>query len=100
MVGTSAVACGVISEAIYAGLVRRPVVHNELRLAPVVEPPLTWQVFSAFYFPLVMTSLLSLLANPIGSAALSRMPYRIGIAGCLAGDHRDDLHLAQPGNCV
>jgi hypothetical protein len=77
VVGTSAVACGVISEAIYAGLVVRPVVHHELRLEPVVEPPLNWQVFSAFYFPLVMTSLLSLLANPIGSAALSRMPLAL-----------------------
>ncbi len=78
VVGTSAVACGVISEAIYAGLTVRPVLHNELRLEPVVEPPLNWQVFSVFYFPLVMTSLLSLLANPIGSAALSRMPLALG----------------------
>jgi len=78
VVGTSAVACGVICEAIYAGLVVRPVLHNELRLAPVVEPPLNWQAFSVFYFPLVMTSLLSLLANPIGSAALSRMPLALG----------------------
>lgn len=77
VVGTCAVASGVISEAIYAGLVVRPVLHNELRLEPVVEPALTWQVFSAFYFPLVMTSLLSLLANPIGSAALSRMPLAL-----------------------
>jgi hypothetical protein len=77
VVGTSAVACGVISEAIYAGLVIRPVLHNELRLEPVVQPPLNWQVFTVFYFPLVMTSLLSLLANPIGSAALSRMPLAL-----------------------
>ena len=77
VVGTSAVACGVISEAIYAGLVIRPVLYNEMRLEPVVEPPLNWQIFSSFYFPLVMTSLLSLLANPIGSAALSRMPLAL-----------------------
>jgi len=77
VVGASAIACGVLCEAIYAGLVIRPVLYNELRLEPVVEPPLNWQVFSAFYFPLVMTSLLSLLANPIGSAALSRMPMAL-----------------------
>ena len=46
-------------------------------MEPVVEPPLNWQIFSIFYFPLVMTSLLSLLANPIGSAALSRMPLAL-----------------------
>jgi hypothetical protein len=77
VVGTSAVIAGVISEAIYAGLVVRPVVNNELRFSPTVEPELTWQIFSAFYYPLVMTSLLSLLANPIGSAALSRMPLAL-----------------------
>ena len=77
VVGASAVAAGVISEALYAGLVISPVLHNELRLQPAVEPALTWHTFSLFYFPLVMTSLLSLLANPIGSAALSRMPLAL-----------------------
>jgi len=77
VVGASAVAAGVICEAIYAGLVVRPVLRDELSLAPTVEPPLTWRIFSAFYIPLVMTSLLSLLANPIGSAALSRMPLAL-----------------------
>ena len=63
-----------MSEAIYIGRIVRPVIRNELRPAPTVEPALTWKIFWAFYIPLVMTSLLSLLANPIGSAALSRMP--------------------------
>ena len=35
--------------------------------------PLTVRVFSLFYIPLVMTSLLEILVQPIGSAALSRM---------------------------
>jgi len=74
VVGSSAVACGVMSEALFIGLVIRPVLRNELRNAPPVDPPLTWRAFWAFYIPLVMTSLLMLLANPIGSAALSRMP--------------------------
>ncbi len=74
LVGTAAVAAGVMSEAFYAGWAVRPVLRNQVRLAPPVEPALTWQVFFAFYIPLVMTSLLTLIANPIGSAALSRMP--------------------------
>ena len=77
VVGTSAVASGVISEALFAGLVVRPVLHNELRLRPPVVPALTWRAFLVFYFPLVMTELLSLLANPIGSAAVSRMPLAL-----------------------
>jgi len=74
VVGTSAVAFGVVSEAIYVGLVTRPVVKYELKPASSIEEPLTWRTFWAFYIPLMMTSLLMLLANPIGSAALSRMP--------------------------
>ncbi len=74
LVATSAVAMGVMSEALYVGIIVRPVIRNELRFAPKVEPALTWKAFTAFYLPLVMTSLLTLLANPIGSAAISRMP--------------------------
>ncbi len=74
IVATCAVAAGVISEAIYSGIVLQPVLHGELQRAGPVEPALTWKAFYAFYIPLAMTSLLTLLANPIGSAALSRMP--------------------------
>jgi hypothetical protein len=77
VVATSAVALGVTSEAIYVGLVVRPVLRSQVRLAAPVKPALTWRAFYAFYIPLVMTSLLSLLANPIGSAALSRMPQNL-----------------------
>jgi len=74
VVATSAVAAGVFCEAIFVGLVTRPVIEHELKPAPRINPPLTWRAFWAFYIPLMMTSLLMLLANPIGSAALSRMP--------------------------
>ena len=77
VVATAAVAVGVTSEAIFAGRVVRPVLRNELALASPVEPALTYRVFFAFYIPLVLTSLLSLLAQPIGSAALSRMPQPV-----------------------
>lgn len=74
VVATCAVASGVISEAIYAGIVVRPVVQSQLKLAPQVTEPLTLRSFLDFYIPLAMTSLMTLLVNPIGSAALSRMP--------------------------
>ena len=73
-VATSALAAGVLCEAVFAGLVVRPVLHGELKQAPLVEPSLSWGSFWKFYIPLAMTSLLSLLANPLGSAALGRMP--------------------------
>ena len=74
VVGTSAVAAGVVSEAIYVGFAVRPVLNRELKLAPPLKERLTLRKFLEFYMPLVMTSLLTLLANPIGSAAVSRMP--------------------------
>ncbi len=77
VVATSAVAAGVISEAIYVGIVVRPVVRTDLHLAPTVQPVLTWKEFYAFYIPLAMTSLLFLLSQPIGSAAMSRLPLSI-----------------------
>jgi hypothetical protein len=74
VVATSAVAAGVISEAVYAGFRVRPVICNQVVPAEPVQPPLTYPTFFSFYIPLVFTSLLTLLATPIGSAALSRMP--------------------------
>ena len=74
VVATGAVTAGVVSEAIYTGWRVRPVLRYELRLAPPVDPPLTYRVFFPFYIPLMFTSFLSLVAQPIGSAALSRMP--------------------------
>jgi hypothetical protein len=74
IVGTSAMAAGVLSEAAYSGIVVRPVVRKQLRPSPPLAQPLTWRAFFDFYIPLAMTSLMFLLAQPIGSAAISRMP--------------------------
>ncbi|MEW6718694.1 MAG: hypothetical protein AB1345_14490 [Chloroflexota bacterium] len=74
VVATSAVILGVITEAVYSGLRVQPVLRDELSKAPLVEPPLTWRTFFDFYIPLALTSLLFLLTQPIGSAAISRMP--------------------------
>jgi hypothetical protein len=77
VVGAAAVAMGVMSEAAYVGLRTRPVIQTELRSAPPVTPALTFREFLAFYIPLALTSLINLLAQPIGSAAISRMPLAL-----------------------
>jgi hypothetical protein len=77
VVGAGAVAMGVLSEAIYIGIHVQPVLRNELRAAPPVAQPLTARLFLAFYLPLMLTSLLSLLIEPTGSASLSRMPLAL-----------------------
>jgi hypothetical protein len=74
IVAASAVATGVLCEALYAGLRVRPVLRQQVRHAPPAAEPLTRWTFLQFYFPLAMTSLLNLLVQPMGSAALSRMP--------------------------
>jgi len=77
VVGTLAVSAGVISEALYVGIVVRPVLRRQLKPAPPLEQPLTWRGFYDFYIPLALTSLIFLLAQPIGSAAISRMPLAL-----------------------
>jgi hypothetical protein len=74
VIATCAVATGVTTEAIYIGFRIRPVIRNELLNAEPVKPPLTFKAFIGFYVPLAMTSLLTLIVQPIGSAAVSRMP--------------------------
>jgi hypothetical protein len=77
VVGSSAVAAGVILEAVYIGFAVRPVIWENLKPAPAVETPLTLPVFLQFYIPLALTSLLLLIAQPMGSAAMARMPQAL-----------------------
>jgi hypothetical protein len=74
IVATTAVAVGVTSEALYIALRIRPVVRTQLNKAELIDPPMSYQSFFKFYIPLVLTSLLTFLIQPIGSAAISRMP--------------------------
>jgi Na+-driven multidrug efflux pump len=74
VVASCAVILGVISEAVFSGLRVRPVIRDELKPAAPVEPPLTYPAFFRFYVPLALTSLIFLIVEPLGSAALSRMP--------------------------
>jgi len=76
VVGAGAQSLGVFSEAVYAGLRVRPILRNELRAAPPVEP-LEWRPFFRFYIPLALTSLLTLLWQSLGSSAMSRMPLPV-----------------------
>jgi hypothetical protein len=74
VVATAAVASGVILEAIYAGIRVRPVLREEVSAAAPTEKEITLRGFLGFYVPLAMTSLLTMIILPMGSAAMSRMP--------------------------
>lgn len=80
-VATAAQAISVFTEALYARWRVRPVLlahysnqAQALAKTSSNEPSLSWRAFASFYIPLVLTSLISLLWQPIGSAAISRMP--------------------------
>ncbi len=72
-VGAAAIAAGVTADALYAAWAVR-----EARAAlPEHDPtatPLTWRRFRRFYVPLAITPLLTLALQPIGAAAMNRMP--------------------------
>jgi hypothetical protein len=76
MVGAGAQAFGVVCEAIYAGIRVQPVICHQLAQVQS-EEPLTWRAFANFYIPLALTSLIFLIWQPIGAAAISRMPQAI-----------------------
>ena len=74
VVATAAVAAGVVTEAVYIGVKVQPVIARQVRGEPKLKEALTFSSFAEFYTPLALTSLLMLAVQPIGSAALSRMP--------------------------
>ena len=75
VVGGLGIAAGVLTEAFYIGWRVRPVLR-ELKGEPRTDE-LTWPAFYAFYVPLAATSSLLLLVQPLGSAALGRMPLAL-----------------------
>ncbi len=76
IIGAATQSVGTVCEAIYAGLRVRPVVKNQLHILPH-GTPIAWNKFNAFYIPLALTSILNQVWQPIGSAAISRMPMAL-----------------------
>ncbi|NNE06919.1 MAG: hypothetical protein HKN20_00015 [Gemmatimonadetes bacterium] len=74
---TVAVAAGVMIEALFAVLVSRPVLRGPLRDAKPVAQTITLRRLLAFYVPLAATPLFVIFAQPLASAAMSRMPNPI-----------------------
>jgi hypothetical protein len=76
VVGTTAVAVGVVSEALFVGArARRALV--DLPARDPAAPPLTRGRFLRFYAPLAATSVLTLGMLPLASAAMTRMPLTL-----------------------
>jgi hypothetical protein len=74
VVATVAIASGVLAEAAYTGIRVRPVLRDQVKTAAPTESTVELRGFLNFYIPLAMTSVLTMLMIPMGSAAMSRMP--------------------------
>jgi len=73
-VGTLALSCAVLAEALFARWAVGPVVRERLPHAPPPDEPVTRTGFLRFYLPLALTPFITLMLQPIGAAAMARMP--------------------------
>jgi hypothetical protein len=76
-VAACALVAGVLTEALYVHLTVRKTLREELKPAPALDHPLSTRAMVNFYIPLSLTQLLMIVATPIGSAAMSRMPLAL-----------------------
>lgn len=74
VVGAAGISAGVLAEAVFIGWAVRETVRERVLGTPAPAQPLTKRGFAVFYLPLALTPLLTLIIQPTGSAAMSRMP--------------------------
>ena len=72
-VGSFAISCGVVVEALFVRWAARPVLRERMPQHDPQADPVDRHRFLAFYVPLAMTPLITLFIQPAGSAAMSRM---------------------------
>jgi hypothetical protein len=72
VVGAAAISCGVLAEAAWAGWSFRRAARPKLPAAPDGEL-ISWRAFAAFYTPLAFTPIITIVIQPIGSWAMSKM---------------------------
>lgn len=73
-VACAALVAGVTSEMLFVRRMVAPIVRHDLPATVAGVEPLRLRFLLSFYIPLALTPLLNLAAQPIGSAAMSRMP--------------------------
>lgn len=74
VVGASAVAVGVVSEAVYAARVAAPVIREKILPVEPTEAPLGRGAFLKYYLPLALTPFVTLVIQPLGAASMNRLP--------------------------
>ena len=74
LVGTAGIAVGVTMEAVFVHARTRVILRERMPERLESHAPLSRKAFLAFYVPLAMTPLMTLVIQPLGSWAMSRMP--------------------------
>src|SRR5690606_1439651 len=74
VVGASGIAAGVLCEVAFVDRVARRHALPRLAALPPAEESWSWRRFARFYVPLAFTPLISMLVQPVGAAAMGRMP--------------------------
>lgn len=72
VVAATAISCGVLAEAAWAGWCFRRAARPKLPARPEGEL-ISWRAFAAFYTPLAFTPIITIVIQPIGSWAMSKM---------------------------
>jgi hypothetical protein len=74
MVAAAALSAGVLAEGLFIAWQERRLVRPIVEGLHTGEPPLRAGAFWAFYIPLALTPIVALVIQPIGTAAIGRMP--------------------------
>lgn len=77
VIAATAMALGTVIEALFIKLVTNPIVQENLVEKTTDDSPLTLGRFVSFYYPLALTTIFTFFAQPLGSAAMSRMPNSV-----------------------
>ncbi len=72
VVAASAISCGVLAEAAWAGWCFRRAARPRLPQAPD-GAGISWRAFAAFYAPLAFTPIITIVIQPLGSWAMSEL---------------------------
>ncbi|MDP6963299.1 MAG: hypothetical protein QGF46_03945, partial [Planctomycetota bacterium] len=73
-VGTIAISCGVIAEALFTRWAVQDILRNKMPEHDPTSDAISKSSFLAFYLPLAVTPLMTLCIQPAGAASMSRMP--------------------------
>lgn len=77
VIASCTLVAGVITEAVYIHFAVQRTLRDHFAPSPGPVYTLTTRALLSFYIPLSLTEILLLLVNPIGSAAMGRMPLAL-----------------------